>query len=65
MTSTDEWIKRCGDIYIYTHNRILAMKKSEITQSAVTWTDLEIITSSEVSHTKTDKYHMILLICGI
>ena len=32
---------------------------------AVTWTDLEIITLSEVNQTKKDKYHIILLICGI
>ena len=27
--------------------------------------DLEIIIVSEVSHTDKDKYHMILLICGL
>ena len=32
---------------------------------AATWIDLEIILLSEVSQTKKDKYHMILLICGI
>ena len=32
---------------------------------AVTWMDLEIIISSEVSQTEKDKYHMISLICGI
>ena len=30
-----------------------------------TWMDLEIIIQSEVSLTEKDKYHMILLICGI
>ena len=30
-----------------------------------TWIDLEIITLSEVSQTEEDRYHMILLICGI
>ena len=32
---------------------------------AVTWTDLEIITLSEVSQTETDSYHMMSLIRGI
>ena len=32
---------------------------------AATWMDLEIIILSEVSQTEKDKYHMILLICGI
>ena len=31
----------------------------------LTWMDLEIIILSEVSQTERDKYHMILLICGI
>ena len=32
---------------------------------AATWMELEIITVSEVSQKKKNKYHMILLICGI
>ena len=32
---------------------------------AAAWMDLEIIILSEVSQTEKDKYHMILLICGI
>ena len=32
---------------------------------ATTWMDLEIVILSEVSQTEKDKYHMILLICGI
>ena len=32
---------------------------------AATWMDLEIVTLSEVSQTQKDKYHLILLICGI
>ena len=30
-----------------------------------TWMDLETVIWSEVSQTEEDKYHMILLICGI
>ena len=30
-----------------------------------TWMDLEIIKLSEVNQTEKDKYHLILLICGI
>ena len=32
---------------------------------AAIWTDLEIIILSEVSQKEKDKYHVILLICGI
>ena len=42
-----------------------AIKKNEIMPSAVTWMDLEIVILSEVSQEEKDKYHMILLICGI
>ena len=40
-------------------------KKKEIMPFAATWIHLEIILLSEVSQTEKDKYHMILLICGI
>ena len=32
---------------------------------AATWMDLDIIILNEVSQTEKDKYHRILLICGI
>ena len=50
---------------VYIHNGILARKKNEIMPFAAAWMDLEIIILSEVSQTGKDKYHMILLICGI
>ena len=42
-----------------------AIKKNEIMPFAATRMDLEMIILSEVSQTEKDKYHMILLICGI
>ena len=39
------------------------IKKNDIRPLAATW--IEIIILSEVSQTKTDKYHMILFIYGI
>ena len=42
-----------------------AIKKNEIIPFAATWMDLEIIILSEVSQTEKEKYHMILLVCGI
>ena len=48
------------------HNGILfSHKKNKIMPFAATWMDLEIVIISEVSQTKKDKYHMILLIGGI
>ena len=51
--------------YIYTMEYNSAIKKNEIMSFAATWMDLEIIILSGVSQTEKDKYHMILLICGI
>ena len=36
-----------------------------MSEFAVPWVKLEIIILSELNQTKKDKYHMILLICGI
>ena len=60
---TDEWIKKMG--YIYTMEYYSVIKKNGIVPFAATWIDLEMITLSELSQTEKDKYHMILLICGI
>ena len=63
--STDEWIKMW---YVYTHTDThththththtmeyySAIKKNEIMPFTATWMDLEIITLSEVSQTKTN-----------
>ena len=59
---TEKWIKMW---YIYILEYYSVVKKNEIMQFAATWTDLEIVTLSEVSQTEKDKYHMILLTCGI
>ena len=51
---------------VHTYNGILlSHKKNEIMPFAATWMDLDIVILSEVSQTQKDKYHMILLICGI
>ena len=60
--STEEWIKMW---YVYTMEYYSAIKRNKIMLSAATWMDLEIVTLNEVSQTEKDKYHMILLICGI
>ena len=43
---TEEWIKKVW--YIYTMEYYSAIKRKEITASATTWIDSEIITLSEV-----------------
>ena len=58
--STVEWIKKMW--HIYTMEYYSAIKKNEIMPFAATWIDLGIII---LSQREKDKYHMILLICGI
>ena len=61
--STEEGIKKMW--HMYTMEYYSATKKNKIMPFAATWMDMEIIILSEVSQTEKDKYHMILLICGI
>ena len=50
---------------VHTYSEIvLSHKTNEIMLFTATWMDLKIILN-EVNQTKTDKYHMILLVCGI
>ena len=60
--SGDEWLKQMQ--YIYMIKYYSAIKKNEIMSFASTWVDLEI-DHNKWSQTEKDKYHMILLICGI
>ena len=41
------------------------IKKNEIMPFVATWMDPDIIILSEVTEREKDKYHVILLICGI
>ena len=61
--STEEWVKQMW--YICTMEYYSAIKKNKIMPFAATWMDREIVILSEVSQTQKDKYHIILLICGI
>ena len=62
--SKNKWIKKIIYIYTYTYIYIMeyysAIKKNEIMPFAVIWMDLELITLSEVSQTKTNiiPYHL-------
>ena len=63
-------LRRCDThthTYIQTHTEeyYSAIKKNEILPFAATRLQVEIIILSEVSPKQKDKYHMILLICGI
>ena len=42
-----------------------AVKKKKILPFATVWMDLGNIMLSEISQSEKDRYHMILLICGI
>ena len=54
------------DDAVHVHNgMLLSHKKNEIMPAAATRMDPEIVILSEVSQTEKDKYHMMLLICGI
>ena len=61
--STDEWIKKTW--YLYTMKYYSPIKKNEIMPFPETWMDLEMIILCKVSQKEKDKYHMIVLICGI
>ena len=43
----------------------MAIKKKEILSFETAWMDLESIMLSEISQSEKDKYHMVVLICGI
>ena len=42
-----------------------AIKRNEIGSFVETWMDIEAVIQSEVNQTEKEKYHMILLTCGI
>ena len=51
---------------VYINNGILLIhKNNEIMPFTATWMNLEIVIVNEGSQTQKDKYHTILLICGI
>ena len=51
---------------VHIHNGMLpSHKKNEIMPFAATWMGPEIIIPSKVNQTEQDKYHIILLTCGI
>ena len=62
--SIDRWMDKEGVVHIY-NGIFLSHKNNEIMPFAATWMDLEIIILSEVSKKEKDKYHVMLLICGI
>ena len=61
--STEEWINKMWEIY--TMEYYSAIKRDEIVPFAETWMDLETFIQSEVGQKQKNKYHIILLICGI
>ena len=60
--STDDWIKKLCSIYIMEYYS--AIKKSDFSTFAATWTGLEEIMLSEISQTEKDNYHKVSLIYG-
>ena len=51
--------------YMYTMEYYSAIKRNEIVPFAETWINLESVIQSEVSQKEKNKYHIILLMCGI
>ena len=62
-SSVNEWIKKLW--CIYTMQYYTAERKKELLPFATAWVKLKRIMLSEISQAEKDKYHMILLICGI
>ena len=60
---TEKWIQKMWFMYVMEYYS--AIKKNEIMPFVATWMQLQIIRLIEGSQKKKDKYHMILLICGI
>ena len=58
----NDWINKMWPIH--TMEYYSALKKKEILTHVTTWTNLEDIMQSEISHTPKDKYCMILLPWG-
>ena len=50
---------------VHTDNGILAIKRNKIGSFVETRMDLETVIQSEISQNEKNKYHIILLICGI
>ena len=73
QVSIDSWMDEEDIIYMYTHTHththsgiLLSHKKNEINPFTATWvgpTDRH--TTFSVNQTEKDKYHVVLLICGI
>ena len=61
--SAEEWIKKMCCIHAVEY--CLAIKGKEIMPFAETWMGLETIIQSEVNLKEKNKYHILLLICGI
>ena len=51
--------------YIYTMEYYSAIKKKEIMPFAAMWMQLGTIILHQVSQTEHDKYHIMVLLCGI
>jgi len=68
-TSIEEQIKKMWCIHTHTHTHThghySTIEKNKTVPFAATWTDLEIITLSEISQAEKDKYFIISLTCGI
>ena len=61
--SIDEWIKKLR--YVCALEYYSAIKKNEILPFVTICMDPESLILSEISQTERDKYHIIVLICGI
>ena len=66
--SIDYWMDK-EDTHTHTHTHTQeyysVIEKNEIVPLATTWMELECIMLSKISQAEKDRYHMILLMCGI
>ena len=65
QVSINRWVDETTVRHLHNGTLLSHKKKKNILPFATAWMDLENIMLNEISQWEKDKYHMILLLCGI